>query len=218
MLRASRHVLFRLLLRFALAKGNPIPRQNILERFDESQSRSVSRGLAELKRRHLVSVVPLKNTPGRWGQPFTAPDPGAPGVCYIPRFGEIDDPVLNDQLDDRMKAVWSVEERKLLRDPRVKTQFVASLSASLKLLEPNQIELFQTLIREVSEIAERLSFLSTTDPSSIPQAHVIPEEIVDATLANFRCLDSGESLPEQELRRFSLMLRTSGEIAVKSVV
>jgi hypothetical protein len=42
--------------------------------------------------------------------------------------------------------------------------------------------------------------------AGIPQAYVIPLEIVDAALANFRCLDSEERLPDQELRRLSIMM------------
>jgi len=203
-LHASRRVLLRLLIGFALAQGRAIPRQNVLKHFEPTQSRTVARRLTELKQRCLVNVFPIQNVSGRWGHPYTAPSPGRPGVSYFSRFDKIDDFVLSDAMDARTRALRSVDEKKLLTDRKLKVEFVDLLSSFLKLLEPENHEYFQALVQNVPEILGPLS--RAMSDSSIPQAHVIPEEIVDATIANFRCLDSEERLPEQELRRFSLMM------------
>jgi hypothetical protein len=206
-LSASRRVLYRLLIRFALAQGRAIPRQKILKHFEPTQSRTVARRLTELKERRLVSVLPIHNVSGRWGHPHTAPSPGRPGVSYVSRFSKVDDFVLSDAIDDRTRALRSVDEKKLLMDRRLKVEFVDLLSGFLKLLEPEKIEYFQGLVQNVPEISELLSRAMSN--GGIPQAHVIPGEIADATITNYRCLDSEERLPEQELRRFSLMSEVS---------
>jgi len=201
----SGHVLSRLLLGFALVQGKAIPRQNIMEHFEQSQSRTVARRLAELRQRRLVSVVPVKKESGRWGQPYTAPDPGSPGVCYVSRIDKTDDLVLNDAIDAPTAAVRCIDEKKLLTDPKIKSEFTSVLSGCLNLLEPDNIEFIRSLAQGVPEIAELLSLPGTIGGSSIPRAYVIPEEIVDITLANLRCLDSQERLPIEELRRLSFL-------------
>lgn len=201
-LHASGHVLARLLTGFALAQGRAIPRQNILKHFEPDQSRTVARRLRELKERGLVSVFPIQNVSGRWGQPYTAPPPGRPGVSYASRFDKTDDFVLSDPMDARTSAMRSVDEKKVLIDRKLRVEFIDLLNSCLKLLEPENIEYFQSLIGNIPEIAGLLS--RAMSHSGIPQAHVIPEEILGVTIANFRCLDSEERLPDQELRRFSL--------------
>jgi hypothetical protein len=152
-----------------------------------------------------VGVVPIQKVSGSWGRPYTAPSPGRPGVCYVSRFDKIDDVVLSDPMGAQTRAMRSVDEKKLLMDRKLKAEFVDFLSSCLKLLEPENIQYFPNLVQGFPEIAGPLSLLGAMSDSSIPQVHVIPEEIVDATIANFRCLDSEERLPDQELRRFSLM-------------
>jgi hypothetical protein len=190
-----------------LAKGRATTRQRILEHFEPTQSRTVARRLKELKQRRLISVSSIQNTPGRWGHPYTAPPPGRPGVCYLSNFDKLDDYVLGDMMDARTGAMRSVDEKKLLMDRKFRTEFVDLLSSFLKLLEPGNNEYARALVHEVAKMSGPLSpLLRAMSHSGIPQAHVIPEEILDATLANVRCLDSEERLPDEELRRLSLMM------------
>jgi hypothetical protein len=127
-------------------------------------------------------------------------------VSYVPQIGKIDDYVLSDSLDSRTRAMRSVEEKRLLMDKRLKAEFVDLLSSSLKLLEPENREYAQTLVQEVAKITGPSSLLQAMSHASIPQAYVMPLEIVDAALVNFRCLDPEERLPDQELRRLSIMM------------
>jgi hypothetical protein len=190
-----------------LAKGRATPRQRILEQFEPTQSRTVARRLRELKQRRLVSVSSIQNAPGRWGHPYTAPPPGRPSVCYLSKFDKLDDYVLGDQMDARTRAMRSVEEKKLLMDRKFRTEFVDLLSNILKLLEPGNNEYARALVHEVAKTPGSLSpLLRAMSHSGIPQAYVIPREIADAAVPNVRCLDSEERLPDEELRRLSIMM------------
>jgi hypothetical protein len=127
-------------------------------------------------------------------------------VSYVPQIGRTDDYVLSDSLDARTRAMRSVEEKRLLIDRRLRAEFVDLLSSSLKLLEPENNEYAESLVRGVAKITGRSSLLRAMSHASIPQVHVIAEEIADAVAANFRCLDSEERLPDEELRRLSIMM------------